>query len=141
MVRTAMTGMRGVPAGRQRQSVTWLRERVGVVEAECRAVRAERDQLAGQVERLAGENQRLQTRVGELLAQVEELRRVGKRQAAPFSKDRPNPHPRRPGRKPGQAYGRRGRRPAPERVDRVVAVGLPPVCPSCGGALVVERVA
>jgi hypothetical protein len=61
MVRTAMTGMRGVPAGRQRQSVTWLRERVGVVEAECRAVRAERDQLAGQVERLAGENQRLQT--------------------------------------------------------------------------------
>jgi transposase len=141
MVRTAMTGMRGLPAGRQRHSVSWLRERVGVVEAECRAVRAERDQLAGQVERLAGENQRLQTRVGELLAQVEEPRRVGKRQAAPFSKDRPNPHPRRPGRKPGQAYGRRGRRPAPERVDRVVAVGLPPVCPSCGGALVVERVA
>jgi hypothetical protein len=45
--------------GRQRHSVTWLRERVGVLEAERRAVRAERDQLAGQVERLVGENQRL----------------------------------------------------------------------------------
>jgi hypothetical protein len=33
-------------------------------EAECHALRAERDQLAGQVERLASENQRLQARVG-----------------------------------------------------------------------------
>jgi transposase len=118
-----------------------LREQGLVVEAECQAVRAERDQLASQVERFASETRRLQARVGELEAKVEELRRVGRRQAAPFSKDRPSPHPRRPGRKPGQAYGRRGRRPVPERVDRVVAVGLPAVCPSCGGELCVERVA
>ena len=141
MVRAAMTAVQDGWAGRQGQTVGWLRERVVVVEAECQAVRAERDRLAGQVEWLASENQRLQTRVRELVAQVEELRRVGKRQAAPFSKDRPSPHPRRPGRKPGQAYGRRGRRLAPERAGRVVAVGLPAVCPSCGGALVVERVA
>src|SRR6266508_5611494 len=120
MVRAAMTAVQGGRAGRQRQTVGWLRERVVVVEAECQALRAERDQFAGQ---------------------VEELRRVGRRQAAPFSKDRPSPHPRRPGRKPGQAYGRRGRRPVPERVDRVVAVGLPAVCPWCGGELCVERIA
>src|ERR687898_803402 len=112
-----------------------------VVEAECRAVRAERDQLAGQVGRLTGETRRLQARVRELEAKVEELRRAGKRQAAPFSKDRPSPHPGRPGRKPGAAYGQQGRRPVPERVDRVVAVGLPDACPHCGGALGVERIA
>jgi transposase len=141
MVRAAMTAVQGGRAGRQRLTVGWLRERVVVVEAECQALRAERDQFAGQVERLASENQRLQARVGELVCQVEELRRVGRRQATPFSKDRPSPHPRRPGRKPGQAYGRRGRRPVPERVDRVVAVGLPAVCPWCGGELCVERIA
>src|SRR4029453_6356473 len=78
----------------------------------------ERDGLAGEVERLRADNQRLVARVGELACQVEELRRAGKRQAAPFSKDRPAAHPRRPGRKAGAAYGRHGRRPVPERVDR-----------------------
>jgi transposase len=141
MVRAAMTAVQGGRAGRQRQTVGWLGERVVVVEAECQAVRAERDQLAGQVERLTGETRRLQARVRELEAKVEELRRAGKRQAAPFSKDQPSPHPGRPGRKPGAAYGRQGRRPVPERVDRVVAVGLPEACPHCGGALGVERIA
>jgi transposase len=141
MVRAAMTGMRSGPADQQRQGVAWLRERVVVVEAECRAVRAERDRLAGQVERLAGENQRLQTRVGELVCRVEELQRAAKRQAAPFSGERPCRNPRRPGRKPGQAYGRHARRPVPERVDRVVSVGLPDACPRWGGVLRVERVA
>jgi transposase len=141
MVRAAMTAVQDGRAGRQRQTVGWLRERVVVVEAECQAVRAERDQLAGQVERLTGETRRLQARVRELEAKVEELRRAGKRQAAPFSRDRPSPHPGRPGRKPGAAYGQRGRRPVPERVDRVVAVGLPEACPHCGGALGVERIA
>ena len=59
-----MTAVQGGRAGRQRQTVGWLRERVVVVEAECQALRAERDQLACQVERLASENQRLQARVG-----------------------------------------------------------------------------
>ena len=141
MVRPAMTAGEGGRVGRQRQTVAWLRKRVGVVEAQCRAVRADRDRLAGQVERLTGENQRLKARVGELVARVEELRRAGKRQAAPFSKDRPSPHPRRPGRKPGAAYGIRARRPVPERVDRVVSVGLPACCPRCGAEPEVERLA
>jgi hypothetical protein len=33
------------------------------------------------------DNQRLQTRLGELAAQVEQLRRAAKQQAAPFSKN------------------------------------------------------
>jgi transposase len=134
MVRAAMTGMQGGRAGRRRDAVGWLRERVAVVEAERRALGAERDRLAGEVKRL-------QARVDALTAQVEELRRAGKRQAAPFSRDRPSSSPRRPGRKAGAAYGRHGRRPVPGRVDRVVAVGLPEACPRCGGELRLERVA
>jgi hypothetical protein len=47
---------------------------------------AERDRLVAEVERLRVDNQRLQTRLGELAAQVKQLRRASKRQAAPFSK-------------------------------------------------------
>ena len=136
-----MTGAAGGRAGHRCQTVGWLRERVVMVEARCQAVTAERDRLAGEVERLRADNQRLVARVGVLVARVEELRRAGKRQAAPFSKDRPAPHPRRPGRKAGAAYGRHGRRPVPQRVDRVVAVALPDACPGCGGELRLERVA
>ncbi len=130
MVRAAMTAMQGGSADRQRQSVGWLHERIAVAEAERQALRAERDRLAGQVEWLADENQRLQARVRELSAKVQELRRAAKRQAAPFSKNIPAHNPRRPGRKPGVADGRRARRPVPERVDRVVTVELPPACPT-----------
>jgi transposase len=121
--------------------VTALRERVAMVEAQFRAVRAERDRLAGEVEQLRVDNQRLQTRVGELAAQVEELRRAGKRQAAPFSKNTPTPYPRRPGRKAGAAYGRHGRRSVPDRVDRQITVRFPATCPTCGGQVAFERVA
>jgi hypothetical protein len=53
--------------------------------------------LRAEVDRLVSENQRLQAGVRELAAQVVELRRVAKRQAAPFSKDtRPQPQAARP---------------------------------------------
>jgi outer membrane murein-binding lipoprotein Lpp len=97
--------------------------------------------LRAEVDRLTGENRRLQARVAELTCQVEQLRRAAKRQAAPFSKDRPARNPRRPGRKPGRVYGRQGRRPVPQRIDRVVAVELPGCCPHCGERLEVERIA
>ena len=72
---------------------------------------------------------------------MEALRRAAKRQAAPFSKGDPAPHPKRPGRKPGAAYGTRAHRRAPAHVDQVVTVGLPACCPGCGGVLALERVA
>jgi transposase len=117
--------------------------RVAMLEAELVAARPTRDQLAAEVERLRVDNQRLRARVGELAAQVEQLRRASRRQAAPFSKGTTVPRPRRPGRKAGTAYGHHARRPVPDpdRVSRVVDVGLPEACPHCGGALSVERVA
>jgi transposase len=86
-------------------------------------------------------NEQLQGRVRKLTGQVQELRRAAKRQAAPFSKNTPTRNPKRPGRRPGAAYGTRARRPVPQRVDRVVAVGLPAACPYCGEELALERVA
>jgi transposase len=120
-----------------------LRGRVTMVEAEIVTARATHDQLAAEVERLRMDNQRLRTRVDELTAQVEQLRRASKRRAAPFSIGMVVLHPRRPGRKPGMAYGRHARRPVPDpdQVSRVIDVGLPEACPHCGGALSVERVA
>jgi transposase len=111
-----------------------LDQQLGRLERENAALHAE-------VERLQRANQQLQGRVRKLAGQVEELRRAANRQAAPFSNNTPASHPRRPGRKPGPAYGRCARRPVPQRVDRVVAVGLPAACPHCRQRLAVERVA
>jgi transposase len=86
--------------------------------------------------------QALQRRVAELEAQVqgltrllEQQRRAGKRQAAPFAKGAPKPEPKRPGRKPGAAYGRKAHRPppTPEQIDEVHEAPLPDACPACGG--------
>src|SRR5256885_3038598 len=85
---------------------------------------------------------RLEREVAELRAKVEQLtrlldeqRRAGKRQAAPFSKGPPKPEPKKPGRKPGQDYGAKAHRepPAPEQVDEVHEASLPEQCPDCGG--------
>jgi Transposase IS66 family len=95
-----------------------LYQQLGRLERENAALRE-------QVDRRQHANQQLQARVRKLTGQVEELPRAAKRQAAPFSNNTPAAHPRRPGRKPGAAYGLRARRPVPQRVDRVVRVGLP----------------
>jgi len=71
---------------------------------------------------------------------LEEVRRAGKRQAAPFSKGTPKPDPKKPGRKPGRGYGKARRRRVPKRVDEVLDAPLPDRCPCCAGAVVEERV-
>jgi len=81
------------------------------------------------------ENQHLCDEIARLQELLEQARRAGKRQAAPFSKGPPNAAPRRPGRRPGAAYGRAAHRGAPEHIDEVVAVPLPPRCPHCGAAV------
>ena len=48
-----------------------------------------------------------------MIDELEAARSAGKRQAAPFSKGAPTRRPRRPGRKPGAAYGRHGHRAVP----------------------------
>jgi transposase len=76
-----------------------------------------------------------------LRAELAQLRRDAKRQAAPFSKGTRAAAPKRPGRQPGS--GRCCSREAP-RPDQITG---PPVevpvtltaCPDCGGTLVTER--
>ncbi len=81
-----------------------------------------------------------QDRIDELARSLEEVRRAGKRQAAPFSKGNPREAPKRPGRKSGEAHGRHGHRRLPEREpDRTLDAPLPGCCPDCGGEVDHER--
>jgi transposase len=118
-----------------------LREEQQRLEDEQQRLEAERERLGGENQRLRAEGERLRETNERLRAEVEALRRAGKRQAAPFSRDDLTPDPKRAGRKSGAAHGRHAHRQPPQRVDRVVAVGLPGCCPGCGGELVLERVA
>lgn len=63
----------------------------------------------------------LEAQVVALTAALEETRRAGKRQAAPFRKGPPASQPKTPGRKPGDDYGQQARRdvPADEELDEI----------------------
>jgi transposase len=71
--------------------------------------------------------------LNELRRLVEELQRKQKRPHAPFSKGPPKADPKRPGRKPGEAYGRKAYRPVPMEFDEVYEVPRPCLCPACQG--------
>jgi transposase len=103
--------------------------------AELAELRASFDLLRLDNERLRLDNERLTRELAEAREQLEQARRSAKRQAAPFSKGPPKPEARRPGRRPGEAHGRHGRRPAPEPgdVDEAHEAPLPGSCPGCGG--------
>jgi transposase len=76
----------------------------------------------------------LEKRNAALEALLEQRTRDGKRQAAPFSKGSPKPHPAKPGRKPGKDYGTQAFRRLPDRdPDQIIDVPLPKRCPRCGG--------
>src|SRR5512142_3315878 len=99
------------------------------------------DDTAPSYEELRDRN-RLQARLIEeqraeverLKAELEQARRAGKRQAAPFSTGPPKADPKRPGRKPGHAPSQRPV-PPPEQVDRTIEVPLPANCPECHAPL------
>lgn len=83
---------------------------------------------------------RLERRIAELEAQLqrlsaalEEARRAGKRQAAPFRKGPAKAEPKKPGRKPGEDYGPQAHRlaPPPKAIDETYEVSLPRRCPHC----------
>lgn len=97
-----------------------LGRQLGRLERELAGLRS---QLADRDARIAG-----------LEKLLEESRRAGKRQAAPFRHgDEPAEEPKRPGRKSGDAHGRHGHRMAPPDPDRTLEAPLPPCCPDCGG--------
>jgi transposase len=85
------------------------------------------------------EEQRLQ--IAKLEKLLEELRRRGKRQAAPFSKGAPSANPKRPGRKAGDQYGQQSTRAQPDRVDETIQVECPLYCDHCKGEVVHEGTA
>lgn len=78
----------------------------------------------------------LKRRIGDLEKLVEEVRRRGKRQAAPFSKGEPSADPQRPGRRAGTQYGQQATRAKPERVDQTIEVACPLYCEHCQGKVV-----
>lgn len=98
-------------------------------------------ELEADLRRSEAERQRLRRENEKLKEELEAARRAVSRQAAPFSRGTRVPHPRRPGRKPGAAYGRRAHRPVPRHVDEIYAVPLPTACPHCAGAWQHRRVA
>jgi len=92
-------------------------------------------ELQRQIAELAASNEALR-------AEIDQLTRAGKRQAAPFSKGPRAAEPKPPGRKPGSGTFRYREAPPPEVITE------PPVdvkvtlaaCPACGGPLAEERV-
>jgi transposase len=109
------------------------------LEALCSALSAENEQLWDEVVRLTGENERFRARIGKLEGQLEEARRAGKRQAAPFSRGEPKSAPGRPGRRSGDGHGRHGHREPPGEVDEEFEAPLAPRC-ECGGEIVEDRI-
>jgi transposase len=84
----------------------------------------------------------LQRQIAELRAEIEQLKRGGKRQAAPFSKGTRVADPKPPGRKPGSGTFRYREAPRPEEITEppVDVRVLVDACPACGGPLTAERV-
>lgn len=89
--------------------------------------------LLDRIARLEAELAAKDRRIAELERMVEELQRRGKRQSAPFSKGAPSLHPKAPGRKAGEGYGRRAVPKIPRRVDETIRVPCPRWCRHCHG--------
>jgi transposase len=110
------------------------------MDADKRELVEENRRLRARVEELEGMVRALQEQVQVLTAALEEARRSGKRQAAPFRKPKRVENPKKPGRKPGEQYGEHARRIAPENasIDEQHDAPLPPECPTCGSRRVEE---
>jgi transposase len=96
---------------------------------ELEQVIGRQQELIARLERRVAE---LQEQVARLTAALEDERRRGKRQAAPFSKGPPLERPRKPGRKSGRRHGPHAHRSVPPRIDETYNVPLPKHCPHCG---------
>jgi transposase len=93
----------------------------------------------GECVQLRQELQALREQVAKLTAALEEERRRGKRQAAPFSKGPPVAEPKAPGRKSGQRHGPHAHRSVPPRIDEAYDAPLPQACPHCASEQISEK--
>jgi len=107
------------------------------LQAENLALRAENAVLCRQVADLTAKLDEIGAKLEAALAEIERLKRSGKRQATPFSKGEHKSDPQRPGRKPREGPFRFRTAPAPEAISGpVVPVPVTAVaCPRCGGTL------
>ena len=99
----------------------------------------EMDRAERQIEKQQRKIERLEQEIERLRKELEAALRAGKRQAAPHSRGKPKANPKRPGRKPGPAYGQQACRPTPSRIDEQIRVPLPEQCPHCGGGVEFQR--
>lgn len=76
----------------------------------------------------------LEARVRQLEAMLLEATRAAKRQAAPFSRNKPKAKPRKPGRPKGHAPAHRAA-PPPEVITQTIETPLSNACPDCGAVL------
>jgi transposase len=99
------------------------------------------ERLREDLRRSEAERQRLRRENEKLKEELDAARRAVSRQAAPFSRGARVAQPRRPGRKAGAAYGRRGHRGRPPQVDETYTAPLPAGCPHCDGPVRLVRMA
>ncbi len=104
---------------------------------EIERLRREHERADQDRDRYRKQRDRLQDKIDRLEDDLDQARRALHRQAAPFSRGLPPCPPRRPGRKPGAAYGRKACRPTPAQIDATYDAPLPAACPDCGGPVVV----
>jgi hypothetical protein len=86
------------------------------------------------IQRQQKQIERLQELSTQLQAEVEELKRAGKRQATPFARRHWVEHPKRPGRKAGKGKFLRRELPSLKQVHETKVAKLQG-CPECGGRL------
>ena len=98
------------------------------------------ERLEREKAKLIEERDRWKRRSEHLEKELEAAQRAGRRQAAPFAKDKPQGRKRPPGRRAGAEYGKHGCRRPPTRVDETHAAPAPTMCPDCGGAVALDRV-
>lgn len=112
-------------------------ERDGLAAALCQ-LEQDHARATAEAARLCGDNEELRDEVARLRQTVEMLQRAARRQAAPFSKNNLATQPRRPGRRPGRAYGTKAHRPVPDHIDETLTVPFPRFCPGCGTEVTYE---
>jgi transposase len=108
-------------------TIAVLRQRLQAQEQIIQAQQEEMEQFKVIVESL-------QSMVKEQQAQIERLRRDGKRQAAPFSRGPQTPNPKKPGRKKGEGTFSYRTAPEPSEIQETLSAPLCG-CPECGSEL------
>jgi transposase len=100
-------------------------------------VSLDREELVALVLRLQGQVAQLTAALDGLRKENAELRRAGRRQAAPFSKGTRNPNPKPRGRRPGRGTFNYRMPPSTEEITGppLDVPVVESVCPGCGGRL------